>query len=215
MALNVLLVTGTDPTSTAAITGLLEGRGDTVTTRLSTEDAPDSGVYDVIVVGTHANLTDTAGYAALATPIVDINVVNWTALLLASSVSAGTGTDIERQNTDHPIIVSAGVGPGQSPIYTQTDSLRRIDPGQMASGGVRLLDDATGTDGRIVLAAFDEGVALTSGNAPARRVAYGAEDAGSWNALGQAIFLASVDWAAGVDDSASVGLLQQMHYYYS
>lgn len=209
MAIDVLVVQfGAGDDESTAVTSLLTARGDTVTAATSLTDAPAAGTYDVVVQTQAADLTDVAGYLALTDGIVSLRSADWVELLLCTATSAGlaNATQIERQNTDHAIITTSGLQAGNNTVLSSASTTERMNPGTIAAGGVRLADDATGTDGRIVLSAFETGATLTTGTAAGRRVAYGAHAVNLYtDPLGQDVFLAAVDWAAGVLDPGAGG----------
>ncbi len=196
MARTWLIVRGN--TSDTAAGSHLTGLGDTVTYRDdgdAANAATDASTYDgVIITSTVTSGTITTKYQQHAIPVVTMQVAIWDAEMRLFGANGGAQNDtaITVTNTTHPIM--SGLSSGALTVYSASAALSGSPTANMASGGTSLAaHPAFGT--YTVLAAYESGANLTTGTAPARRVAFGIPIVESMNTAGLDLFDAALDWA--------------------
>ncbi|MEM1043528.1 MAG: T9SS type A sorting domain-containing protein [Bacteroidota bacterium] len=156
-------------------------------------DADDKAI--ILISGSVDPAVLTAGYDQTAVPLILWEPALYGDLrLTAASAFGSTGavTDVEITNEDHPIAV--GFALGDTTVYALASPMTFGQPGGDAV--------TVGTaDGQAVLFAYDDGAAMASGTAPARRVGFFADNDGLGEATGAGIQLLenAIIWAADLD----------------
>jgi hypothetical protein len=203
MSLSVLLVVVTNPPAGGSqdekIANILTAAGHSVTYQVSTTALPDTG-YDVAVI-TESGSASSAANNSIPTcllPVVFLDT-NWNTTGISSA--AATAGSPDSLNVDI-LTTATSIDDGLSDpaaIRSSNASMYGTATANLASGVVALADHG-GQAGHVVIAIADTGAALTSGNAPNRRVAYGpgvgSSGVSTWTATGDTLFRQAVEWAA-------------------
>ena len=139
----------------------------------------------------------TADFSATATPLIVWEADLYDDLNLAASPGETAAvTDLSIADDTHPI--AEGFVVGDTTVYAEALPMAFGSPGSGAA--------AVGTaGGQSVLFAYDDGAAMTTGTAPARRVAFFASSTGTGSATyaGMALLENAIIWAANLDFSVA------------
>ena len=196
MALDILFIVSNTLTPHAdeqAMEALLTGRGDTITRAANTSSPPSPSAHDLIVIGrTMVDAGVVANWRDLAAPILAMRDIAWAGLDMATAAT-GTGSTFTVTDALHPISVAAGLTAGSNTIYSASDVRGQ---GQSLGSGATSIGYGFNAEHHVVIA-YETGAAMQTVSAPARRVGNGFTAASTYNALGQSLFFACVDWAAG------------------
>lgn len=202
--MNVLYVRafgGSDSTDIASI-NLLIARGDTVTQIADNAAVPTLTDYDIIILGSSAATASLGtNYRDVAKPLLSMRSIHWTTNLelTTATTSAGSSTtfNVTAAGAAHAIGVAAGVVEGSNTLNTSNLAYDRATNTGIAAAATQLAWQFATSN--ITWFVYESGATMCNSIvAAARRVAMGMRNAASGNALAQACFLESVDWAANV-----------------
>ncbi|MFK8025406.1 MAG: PKD domain-containing protein [Ilumatobacter sp.] len=157
--------------------------------------AEDTAGFDLVLI----SATIAGGALDRAIADVEVPIIVWEPLVYdelgftSAGWRSGTASQsmIDIEDPSHPTIEG---DPGRRKVYTTSDSLSWGRP----DGDVAVLATLTNTDSKATMFAYDAGAQMSSGAAPARRIALfmGLRGPIRLNDAGWEIFDASVAWAA-------------------
>lgn len=199
---SALLVVGNTTLSAgdAALRTRLENLGYAVTTRDDNGASAAAAGKSVIVISESVETATGIGevFANVAVPLVTsesgiYNALKLTGPTLDTDYGTVAGqTQVTIVDPSHPLAA------GLSGTVTVGSAAQPLDWGVPSASAKRVATIA-GQAGRAAIFGYDSGAGMVGMNAPARRVAWFAEDAGAavLTAAGGALFDAAVTWAAG------------------
>lgn len=168
--------------------------GNTIVLR-SDDDAEYTGAYDgVFIAESVSSGTVLAKYSTVAKPAIVCESAVWDDWGMSSAGGAqAAGTQWDINATGHALV--AGLT-GTVTILSSSATISSVATSGVGAGAVIAAlrtDDTT----RTPYWAYETGAAMSTGNAAARRVAFGLVDAGYPNltANGLALLDAAIDWA--------------------
>lgn len=201
-ALGVVVASAVAPTAgDTVLKNLLEGAGHSVTF-INDEDAV-GGTYGAYVLAESCSSATLGGkYDTVAVPCVVLEISVWDDMRLATAAGTTAASSTDYDLLTHEITTGL---PDPATVKLTSTSQYSVLNSALPSGAVpfaRAGADATRTTGWVV----EAGGILTSGTAPARRVALGYID--NWppnlTADGETLLLQAVEWVLGSVVAVSV-----------
>lgn len=190
----IVLVVGNSASLTAgdsAIQSRLESNGHTVTLRSDDDAELTTGFDGVTVSDSCAAATIGAKYATSTRPGLTLEQPAWDLGTYSATASVTQWVVSEAGELDANLT-------GTQSVYSSSQSQGGIDQSSLGAGA-QIVATRAGASTVCTYVAYDTGVAMASGTAPARRVAFRVAD-GAVPALttaGQALLDAAIAWAFG------------------